>query len=92
MFLACASHYGIPVLELVRGADYAVRLLPAARRAGLVGGTQTILPTHVHPAAHAAARFGTSRLGPRIAALVAAMLVCWAVSYATGRLSPTATA
>lgn len=34
-----AAHYGIPAPELLRGADHAVRLLPAARRAACVGGT-----------------------------------------------------
>ncbi|GAB1340835.1 hypothetical protein ACE1SV_74250 [Streptomyces sp. E-15] len=40
-----AAHYGIPAPELLRGADHAVRLLPAARRAACIGGTQTILTT-----------------------------------------------
>ncbi|MFF3196707.1 helix-turn-helix domain-containing protein [Streptomyces misionensis] len=39
-----SAHYGIPVPELLRGADHAVSLLPAARRAECIGGSQTTLP------------------------------------------------
>ncbi|MEU3423611.1 helix-turn-helix transcriptional regulator [Streptomyces murinus] len=42
-----SAHYGIPVPELLRGADHAVRLLPAARRAECIGGTQTTLTPQV---------------------------------------------
>ncbi|WP_432171873.1 hypothetical protein [Streptomyces sp. 1222.5] len=35
--------------------------------------------------AHAATRLGPPRLGLRVAALVAVMLICWAVSYAAGQ-------
>ncbi|GAB1332295.1 helix-turn-helix domain-containing protein [Streptomyces sp. NPDC093260] len=38
-----SAHYGVPVPELLRGADHAVRLLPSARRAECIGGTQTTL-------------------------------------------------
>ncbi|MEU1707558.1 helix-turn-helix domain-containing protein [Streptomyces sp. NPDC005706] len=38
-----AAHYNIPAAELLRGADHAVSLLPAARRAVCIGGTQTVL-------------------------------------------------
>ncbi|MET8566158.1 helix-turn-helix domain-containing protein [Streptomyces flaveolus] len=38
-----SAHYGIPVPDLLRGADHAVRLLPPARRAQIIGGTQTML-------------------------------------------------
>jgi hypothetical protein len=43
-----SAHYGIPVPELLRGADHAVRLLPAARRADCIGGTQTTLTPALH--------------------------------------------
>ncbi|MEW1700617.1 MULTISPECIES: helix-turn-helix transcriptional regulator [unclassified Streptomyces] len=38
-----SAHYGIPVPDLVCGADHAVRHLPAARRAAHIGGTQTTI-------------------------------------------------
>ncbi|WP_329224266.1 helix-turn-helix transcriptional regulator (plasmid) [Streptomyces sp. NBC_01485] len=38
-----SRHYGIPVPELLRGADHAVRLLPAVRRAAVVSGIQTTI-------------------------------------------------
>ncbi|MEW1699377.1 helix-turn-helix transcriptional regulator [Streptomyces sp. NPDC091278] len=38
-----SAHYGIPVPDLVCGADHAVRRLPAARRAAQLGGTQTTI-------------------------------------------------
>ncbi|MFF8868006.1 helix-turn-helix domain-containing protein [Streptomyces sp. NPDC015139] len=41
-----AAHYGIPAPELLRGADHAVGLLPAARRAACIGATQTTLTPH----------------------------------------------
>ncbi|ORT53316.1 acyltransferase [Streptomyces sp. CB03238] len=40
-----SAHYGIPVPDLLRGADHAVRLLPTPRRAATVGGTQTTITT-----------------------------------------------
>ncbi|MFC8896641.1 helix-turn-helix domain-containing protein [Streptomyces cinereoruber] len=36
-------HYGIPVPDLLCGADHAVRRLPVARRAAHLGGTQTAI-------------------------------------------------
>jgi transcriptional regulator with XRE-family HTH domain len=41
---ALSAHYGIPVPDLVAGADAALRKLPAARRAEAVGGHQTTVP------------------------------------------------
>ncbi|MFE7412914.1 helix-turn-helix domain-containing protein [Streptomyces laurentii] len=38
-----SAHYGIPVPDLVCGADHAVTRLPAARRAAHLGGTQTTI-------------------------------------------------
>lgn len=38
-----STHYGIPVPELLRGADHAVAMLPAKRRASVVGGMQTTI-------------------------------------------------
>jgi transcriptional regulator with XRE-family HTH domain len=38
-----SAHYGIPVPDLLCGADHAVRLLPPARRAASIGGTQTTI-------------------------------------------------
>lgn len=38
-----SAHYGIPAPELLRGSDHAVNLLPAARRAECIGGTQTTI-------------------------------------------------
>ncbi|MEW1616505.1 helix-turn-helix domain-containing protein [Streptomyces sp. NPDC088744] len=38
-----SAHYDIPVPELLRGADHAVRLLPPSRRAAVVGGMQTTI-------------------------------------------------
>lgn len=43
--VACPVQQGIGAPELLRGADHAVRLLPAARRAAFIGGTQTTLTT-----------------------------------------------
>ncbi|WP_326594524.1 helix-turn-helix domain-containing protein [Streptomyces sp. NBC_01803] len=40
-----AAHYGIPVPDLLAGADHAVRRLPAHRRAATLGGTQTVIGT-----------------------------------------------
>ncbi|MFZ4301952.1 hypothetical protein ACOZE3_29075 [Streptomyces cinereoruber] len=36
-------HYGIPVPDLLCGADHAVRRLPATRRAAHLGGAQTVI-------------------------------------------------
>ncbi|WP_103503929.1 helix-turn-helix domain-containing protein [Streptomyces sp. SM14] len=41
---ALSAHYGVPVPDLVSGVDAAVRRLPAARRAPVCGGTQTVIP------------------------------------------------
>ncbi|MFL4497358.1 helix-turn-helix domain-containing protein [Streptomyces sp. VTCC 41912] len=41
-----AAHYGIPVPELLRGADHAIRQLPAVRRAATIGGTQATITPH----------------------------------------------
>ncbi|MFF2527265.1 acyltransferase [Streptomyces liangshanensis] len=38
-----SAHYGIPVPDLLRGADHAVSRLPAARRAAVIGGAQTVI-------------------------------------------------
>lgn len=38
-------HYGIPVPDLLRGADAAVSRLPAHRRAAVIGGAQSVI-TH----------------------------------------------
>ncbi|MGD9482892.1 helix-turn-helix domain-containing protein [Streptomyces sp. TRM70308] len=43
-----SAHYGIPVPDLLCGADHAVARLPARRRAAVLGGTQTLIP---HPGA-----------------------------------------
>lgn len=40
-----AEHYGIPVPDLLCGADHAVAKLPAHRRAAVLGGTQTVIDT-----------------------------------------------
>ncbi|GAA3015113.1 hypothetical protein Sfulv_62520 [Streptomyces fulvorobeus] len=36
-----AVHYGMPVVDLLSGADHAVSKLSPRRRAALIGGTQT---------------------------------------------------
>ncbi|MFE7268736.1 acyltransferase [Streptomyces sp. NPDC057592] len=36
-------HYGIPVPDLLSGADHAVSRLPAHRRAAVIGGTQSVI-------------------------------------------------
>ncbi|MZE55025.1 helix-turn-helix domain-containing protein [Streptomyces sp. SID5770] len=38
-----AAHYGIPVPDLLCGADHAVSRLPATRRAAHLGGAQTTI-------------------------------------------------
>lgn len=38
-----SAHYGIPVPDLLRGADCAVQRLPAVRRAAVIGGTQPVI-------------------------------------------------
>ncbi|MFB7747422.1 helix-turn-helix domain-containing protein [Streptomyces sp. NPDC059095] len=35
-----SAHFGIPVPDLLAGADHAVSCLPARRRAATIGGTQ----------------------------------------------------
>ncbi|MGW5531713.1 acyltransferase [Streptomyces xanthochromogenes] len=35
-----SAHYGIPVPDLLSGAEHAVSRLPARRRAATIGGTQ----------------------------------------------------
>ncbi|MEU7153856.1 helix-turn-helix domain-containing protein [Streptomyces sp. NPDC045456] len=38
-----SAHYGIPVPDLLCGPSHAVDRLPHARRAAMIGGTQSIL-------------------------------------------------
>ncbi|MFE1335850.1 helix-turn-helix domain-containing protein [Streptomyces microflavus] len=38
-----AAHYGMTVIDLLRGADHAVSRLPDGRRAAAIGGVQTML-------------------------------------------------
>ncbi|MES9512196.1 helix-turn-helix domain-containing protein [Streptomyces sp. NPDC000609] len=40
-----SAHYGIPVVDLMCGADHAVSRLPARRRAAVIGGTQSVIAT-----------------------------------------------
>lgn len=40
-----STHYGIPVADLLCGADHAVSRLPAVRRAAVIGGTQSVIAT-----------------------------------------------
>ncbi|WP_252100413.1 helix-turn-helix domain-containing protein [Streptomyces malaysiensis] len=38
-----SAHFDIPVPDLMAGPTHAVRQLPAARRAAVLGGTQSII-------------------------------------------------
>ncbi|MDJ0347152.1 helix-turn-helix domain-containing protein [Streptomyces sp. H10-C2] len=38
-----SEHYGVPVPDLLCGMDHAVNKLAPRRRAGLIGGTQTVI-------------------------------------------------
>ncbi|MFI5621561.1 hypothetical protein [Streptomyces sp. NPDC051567] len=38
-----SAHYGIPVPDLLCGADHAVTRLPARRRSAVIGGLQTAI-------------------------------------------------
>jgi BetR domain len=42
---ALASHFAMPVLDLLAGPTHAAGCLPARRLAGTIGGTQTLIPT-----------------------------------------------